>query len=91
MALQKLQSIPGYEMDKYHTVKIPTAIPSGKHAGEASAMARWRTTARAGSWREETFREVKKMRAEKSVKGLEASLCQVKGNLKLKSPDHSYI
>lgn len=79
-------------MDKYHTVKIPTAIPSGKHARGASAMVRWRTTAGAGSWREkETFREVKKMSAEKSVKGLEASLCQVKGNLKLKSPDHSYI
>lgn len=73
-------------MGKYHTVKILTAIPSGKHAGEASAMVRWRTTAGVGSWREkEMFREVKRMRAEKSVKGLEVSLCQVKGNLKLKS------
>lgn len=88
---QNLQSIPGYKMEKYHTVKIPTAIPSGKHAG-ASAMARWRTTAGVGTWREkETFREVRKTRAEKSVKGLEVSLCQDKGNLKLKSPDPSFI
>lgn len=49
-----------------------------------------RSKATAGQGVEEgrkKFREVKKMRADE----LKVSLCQVKGNLKLKFPDHSYI
>lgn len=63
-------------------------MTSGEHAGEASAMARWKTAAGIRSEeRRKKFREVKKMRADE----LKVSPCQVKGNLKLKFPEHSYI
>lgn len=77
-------------MEEYHTLKVPTAMTSGQHAKKPQQRPDGRQQLGWGV-EEGTSLEDSKTTADKSFRGLKVSLCQAKGNLKLKSPNQSYI